>query len=185
MNTKTLQLAEIALFAALMAVLSQIAFPLGPIPFSCGVLGALLCGLMLRPKSALLALLVYLLLGSVGLPVFAGFSGGLQKLAGMTGGYLIGYVLIAWITALSVSFASSHPKLPRAAVILSAEVLGVLACYALGTLWFLVLSGNSLAAALSACVLPFLPGDAIKIILSYLLSAVLKKRLVHAGISLA
>ena len=179
------RLTVIALFAALMAVLSQISVPLGPIPFSCGILGALLCGLMLRPRDAVLAMLVYLLLGAAGLPVFAGFKAGLSAVTGMTGGYLLGYFLIAWLTAVAGQFVSGQDKRYAAAVILCAETVGVLACYAFGTAWFMFLSGNSLAAALSACVLPFLPGDALKILLAYMLAAVLKKRLSHAGLRLS
>lgn len=182
---KTNQIAVGALFVALIAVLSQLSFQVGPIPFTLGIMGVYFCAMLLNPKQAVLTVCAYLLLGAVGLPVFSGFKGGLQSVLGMTGGYLVGYILIAYFTAVSVQkFRGTTPS-QKMAGILSASVLGLIACYTLGTIWFMVLSGNSLPAALAACVLPFVPADLIKIALAYSLAGVLKTRLAHAGINLS
>ena len=91
-----------ALFAALTAVLAQIQLPIGPVPFNLAVFGAFLAGMLLEPAWAAASMGVYMLLGAVGIPVFAGFMGGPAVLLGKTGGYVIGYIFIAMATALAV-----------------------------------------------------------------------------------
>lgn len=161
-----------ALFAALVAVCSQIQIPLPVIPLNLAVFAVLLCGGLLRPAGALLALAAYVLLGLVGVPVFAGFKAGVGVLFGNTGGYIVGYLLAAYLTAmLRQRWGESFPRL------CAGMAVGVAACYAFGTAWFMALSGNSLWVSLSYCVLPFLPGDAVKILLAALLTGRLKKAL--------
>ena len=89
-----------ALLAALTAVLAQVQLPIGPVPFNLAVLGAFLAGMLLRPAWAACAMGVYMALGLIGIPVFAGFVGGPAVLAGKTGGYVLGYVCIAWCLSL-------------------------------------------------------------------------------------
>lgn len=159
-----------ALFAALMAVCSQIQIPLPLIPINLAIFAVLLCGGLLRPVCALLALGTYVLLGLVGVPVFAGFKAGVGTLFGNTGGYIVGYVLAAYLTALfRQRWGASYPRL------CVGMAVSVLVCYAFGTVWFMVLSGNGLWVSLSYCVLPFLPGDALKILLAALLTRRLQK----------
>lgn len=86
-----------ALFAAIVAVCAQISFQIGPVPFTLQVFAIFLASLILPPKYAFLSLLVYDLLGAVGVPVFAGFSGGLSKFIGPTGGYLIAFPIAAFV----------------------------------------------------------------------------------------
>ena len=93
-----------ALLAALTAVLAQVQLPIGPVPFNLAVLGAFLAGMLLRPAWAACAMGVYMSLGLIGIPVFAGFVGGPAVLAGKTGGYVLGYVCIAWCTAMARRF---------------------------------------------------------------------------------
>ena len=93
-----------ALLAALTAVLAQVQLPIGPVPFNLAVLGAFLAGMLLRPAWAACAMGVYMALGLIGIPVFAGFVGGPAVLAGKTGGYVLGYVCIAWCTAMARRF---------------------------------------------------------------------------------
>ena len=179
---KTNQLAQNALFAALTAVLSQLSLAIGPIPFSFGIFGAFLTGLMLRPANAAAAIGIYLLLGAAGLPVFAGFKGGLSVLTGMTGGFLLGYLLIAFTTAVAVEKTRQFPFAVKTSAILFAEFAGLIACYALGSAWFMIISGNPLSVALSACVLPFVLPDCLKIVLAYGAALLLKRRLAKAGL---
>lgn len=98
-----------ALFAALTAVLAQIQLPIGPVPFNLAVFGAFLAGMLLEPAWAAASMGVYMLLGAVGIPVFAGFMGGPAVLLGKTGGYVIGYIFIALATALAVKRSGKLP----------------------------------------------------------------------------
>ena len=158
-----------ALFAALTAICSQIQIPLPLSPINLAVFAALLCGGLMRPVCALLSLGTYVLLGLVGVPVFAGMKAGVGTLFGNTGGYIVGYVLTAYLTALfRQRWGESLPRLCLGMAV------GVAVCYAFGTAWFMALSGNGLWVSLSYCVLPFLPGDALKILLAATLSRRLK-----------
>ena len=145
-----------ALFAALTAVLAQIQLPIGPVPFNLAVFGAFLAGMLLAPAWAAASMGVYMLLGAVGIPVFAGFMGGPAVLLGKTGGYVIGYIFIALATALAVKRSG---KLP---VIGAAMLAGLLICYGFGTAWFMAVTGADLVSALGWCVLPFIVPDVCK-----------------------
>ena len=166
----TREMAYCALFAALTAVCSQIQIPLPLIPINLAIFAVVLCGGLLRPVCALLAVGVYVLLGLVGIPVFAGFKAGVGTLFGNTGGYIVGYVLAAFLTAVLRQRGGEGDLRLGAGM-----AVGVAVCYVFGTVWFMVLSGNSLWVSLSYCVLPFLPGDVLKILLAALLTGRLKK----------
>ena len=171
-TTSTKKLALCAVFAALTAVCSQIQIPLAVIPINLALFSVHLCAALTEKRYAALSMTVYLLMGLVGLPVFVGFQGGAGVLFGRTGGYIIGYVASAYVTALLME------KLGRAwwqAALFMA--LGVLACYTLGTAWYMVLTKSPLWLSLSYCVFPFLPGDAVKIALAVLLAGRLEKPL--------
>lgn len=161
-----------ALFAALTAVCSQLSLPIGPVPISLGTFGVMLCGLLLGWRYGALSILCYVLLGLVGVPVFAGLRGGANVLAGATGGYIVGYLPYAALAGMP-PFAGKDTFWGRCLML----ALGTLVCYALGTAWFMVQSGNLLGASLSMCVLPFLPGDAAKIALAAFLAPRLRKAL--------
>ncbi len=163
-----------ALFVALIAVCAIIQVPIGMVPISLATLAVMLSGLILGPWLGLLATLCYLLLGLVGVPIFAGFKGGLSVIAGPTGGYLIGYLAIALFSGL---FRRKNAVLAVAGII-----LGNFLCYLFGTLRFLSVTDYALKSALAVCVWPFLPGDAMKIALSYLLFLKLQKPIVEHGL---
>ena len=149
-----------ALFAAILAVICLISIPIGAIPITLSLLVVYLAGGLLGPGLGTLAVLVYLALGAVGLPVFSGFSGGAARLIGPTGGYLIGYLPCVAI----VGIARRHPRW-----FAPLTVLGLAICYLFGTIWFSVSSGTPFGAALKVAVIPFLPFDAIKIVMATLL----------------
>ena len=153
---RTKNLVRTAVFAALTAILAQIVLPVGPVPFNLAVLGAYLAGCLLDPLWAFASQLVYLLLGLFGLPVFAGFSGGPAVLAGPTGGYIVGYLLIALLTSLA--FRRSG----RMRVVLPCMAAGLALCYLLGTGWFLFVTGSGLIESLFLCVIPFIIPDLCK-----------------------
>ena len=112
----------------------------------------------------------------IGVPVFAGFGSGPAVLFGKTGGYILGYILCALIVGvLSHKFAFNFKNLCLS------MVLGVAVCYAFGTIWFMVLTGMNLATSMGYCVIPFLPGDVVKILLAAFLALRLRKPLAAQG----
>lgn len=159
------------LFAALVAVGSWISIPLGftPVPMNLATLAVFLAGGLLGAKYGSIAVAVYAMVGAVGAPVFAGFRGGLSVLAGPTGGYIIGYILAAFVVGIIVTNGSGIVR------IVAAMVAGLAGCYALGTAWFMISTGTGFGAAMVACVIPFLPGDAIKITAGTILIRKLRK----------
>ena len=125
--------------------------------------------ILLDKKSATISVAIYLLIGFVGLPVFAGFSGGAGKLLGPTGGYLIGYLAMSWIAG---SVLEKTEKLKVVAL-----VLGTIGLYLIGTVWLVVQSKLSFVSALSVGVIPFVIPDTIKIIVAVALGNSIKKRI--------
>ncbi len=169
MSESVRKITRAALLCALLCVLSPLSFAIGPIPITLATLGIYLCGLLGGWIEGGCAVLLYLGLGCIGLPVFSGFRGGLSIFAGPTGGYLVGYLPCAALTALG----RGRPLARR----IFAMLLGTAICYALGTGWYMFQTDSGLFGALSLCVFPFLPGDAIKIAVSAFLSRKLDKRI--------
>ncbi len=173
--TRRLTLA--AFFAALTAVCSQLQIPLPMVPINLALFAVHLCGAALGPKWGALSMAAYAGLGAIGVPVFAGLGSGPATLFGRTGGYILGYILAAAIVGLlSRRWGFAFPRL------CAAMAAGVAACYLFGTLWFMALTGTGLGASLSYCVLPFLPGDAVKIALAALLAQRLRPSLHRMGL---
>ena len=170
---KTLDMVYIALFACLMAICAWISIP-GQIPFTLQTMGVFLAIGLLGGKRGTIAVLVYILMGAVGLPVFSGFAGGLGKLLGMTGGYIVGFLVSALLMwAMEALFGSKKWVLP------ASMVVGLIACYAFGTAWFMVVYARNagaigLGTALGWCVFPFIIPDLVKIALAVGLTRVLK-----------
>ena len=150
-----------ALFAAILCVLSPLALvlPFTPVPISLGTFAIYLVCAAGGFRKGTLSVVVYLLLGAFGLPVFAGYSGGFQLLMGPTGGYLIGYLPLALIVGLS---CDRFPQ--KKSIYPISMAVGTLFCYGIGTWWLAMQNHLSLFSALLAGVIPFLPGDAIKIL---------------------
>lgn len=169
------------LFAAFTAVFSQISLPIGPVPISCSLIAVYLAGLFLPVKTAALSQLVYLLLGIVGVPVFAGFQSGASRLAGPTGGYLLVFPVIALILSLAMVIydkkLARKPLAARAAYIVGAMLVSLIVCYAAGTAWFTVFSGSTFQKAMRLTVVPFLAGDIAKIVLCTVITLSARERL--------
>lgn len=163
----------IALGAVLMAVCSWITIP-SAIPVTLQTMGVfLVCGL-LGGRRGTISVLVYLLLGLVGIPVFAGFTAGPGRLFGITGGYLIGFLfsaLVMWLLEKLMGRGMWQLAL--------AMVAGLFVCYAFGSAWFYVLSlksgGKSMLAVLQMCVFPFIIPDSIKIAGALVIIGILRK----------
>lgn len=155
-----------AIMAAIICVCAPFSIPGLIVPISLATFAVYVAGGVLGAKRGALAVLVYILIGAVGLPVFSGFSGGLAKLFGVTGGYIIGYIPCALLSGLLYDRVKKIWALPLGMAAGTAE------CYIFGTVWFILsttlaagrpLTGAAVAAAVMNCVVPFLVGDAIKI----------------------
>ena len=162
---KTIDMAYIALFAVLMAVCSWISIP-AVVPFTLQTFGVFVAVSVLGGKRGTLAVVLYLLMGIVGLPVFAGFSGGLGVLLGSTGGYIIGFVFTALVMWLIERLLGT-----KTWVLALSMLLGLAVCYAFGTVWFLVVYAKNTGAiglwtALGWCVFPYILPDCLKIALA-------------------
>ncbi len=159
---------RVALMAALTAVAAQIAIPLpfSGVPFTMQVLAVVLSGLLLGPRYGALAMVIYLLIGAVGVPVFFGFQGGIGHILGPTGGYLVSYPLAAAVAGLAASAAASATRRKALWSSFLAGTGGLVVIYAFGATWLMVLSQLPLAIALAQGVLPFILLDLIKIALA-------------------
>ena len=173
-RSKTYDMVYIAVFAVLIAICSWISIPT-TVPFTLQTFAVFLAVGVLGGKRGSLSVLIYILLGAVGIPVFAGFSGGFGILLGSTGGYIIGFLfsaLLMW---------GMEALLGKKTWVLGLSmVLGLIVCYAIGTVWFMaVYTKNSgpvgLAAVLSWCVIPFIIPDLIKIAVALGLTKSLRK----------
>ena len=171
MKLKTKDLALVGLFAALMTVCAWISIPVGPVPVTLQTFAVFLAAALLGSKRGTLAVLVYILLGVVGLPVFARFS----TLNPVTFGYVLGFLPLGMLTAAAEKL---FPK--KAFALPLGMVLGLLVCYLVGTVWFYYVmhfrgTEYSIGKILSVCVTPFLLPDLVKLGAAYLLSRKLSK----------
>ena len=165
MKLTTYELVLCAFCAAVTCILAPLSVPLaGEVPISLATFAVLLSGILLGGKLGALSQIVYVLLGSVGVPVFAGWTGGIGITLGVTGGYIIGYIPMALAAGLLYHrFGRNKSGIRKYAVMLVSMVLATAVLYILGTAWFILQTGMTLGASLAACVIPFLPGDLIKI----------------------
>lgn len=152
-------------FTALMCVLSPISIPVEPVSITLATLALYIIGSSTDWKVSLTVVALYLLLGLAGLPVFSKFQGGFQVIFGPSGGFLIGYLPCALVVSLLTN------KWPNKKWIYPLSmVLGTILLYLIGSLWFMFYIGADINKTLASCVLPFIPGDIIKIVLSSFLS---------------
>ena len=179
----TYQLTLTAVMAAAICVLGPIsmAIPISPVPISLASMAVYLAVTVLGMKLGTLSCLIYLLLGLVGLPVFSGGSAGAAKLFGPTGGYLVGYLFLALIAGAFVGRYTEN-KWKSIAFAALGMVLGTMVLYALGTAWLAYSAGMDFQAALWAGVIPFIPGDLVKMVIAVLLGSAVRGRLLRAGI---
>lgn len=152
-----------AMFTALITLCSWISVPT-EVPFTLQTMGVFLAAGLLEWKYSILSVTVYLLLGLVGVPVYAGFTSGAGILFGITGGYFMGFIFTALVIGLiTKKFGKSF------VVLVVSIVLGLGVCYAFGTLWFMFSTGSDVVSALMLCVVPYLLFDGVKIAVSVIL----------------
>ncbi|MEW5909373.1 MAG: biotin transporter BioY [Thermodesulfobacteriota bacterium] len=147
-----------SLCAALTAAGALIAIPVGPVPIVLQNFFVMITGLLLGSRWGLASVGIYLLAGVMGFPVFAGGTGGIGRIMGPTGGYLIGYLPAVWL----IGWISHRPK-PAPLFDLIAMLCGSLIIYLFGLSWLKLITGMNLWKSLAVGMIPFLPGDAVKI----------------------
>lgn len=190
-SRKTLQMVLVAVMAAVICVVAPFSIPLPftAVPISFTNLMVYIALFALGWKRGTLSYILYLLIGLVGVPVFSGFTGGPAKLVGPTGGYLVGFIFMAVIAGLFIDKAGeikaekgSQSQILPIVMYVVGMVLGLAVCYAFGTVWFMVQQNipfevASVGSTLGACVIPFLPGDAAKIIIAIIVGVPLRSTL--------
>ena len=173
-------LGYIAVSTAFLCVSAWLSIPFGGIPFTLQIFVLCVFSGLLGCKRAALATLAYLLLGVIGIPVFAGFMGGVGVLLSPTGGYLVGFLPCSILVGLAGSKWLSKEGW-KAKLWLGAFMgLGVVCCYTVGTIWFVILTAQESVSvgvwsALMTCVFPYLPLDIVKILFAVLLTVKLRK----------
>lgn len=165
-----------ALFAALIAVLGlvSIPIPISPVPITGQSLAIMLAGGILTVRQAGYSVLTFLLLGAVGVPVFAGMTGGIGIIVGPRGGYLIGYL----VGAMAIAFLKGKQnKVWRLA--LANVIGGIIIVYLFGVLWLSYVTGMGLEKAITVGALPYIPGDLFKAFVATIVAVAINKRLPH------
>ena len=173
-KSKTYDMVYIAIFAVLMAICSWISIPM-EVPFTLQTFGVFIAVGILGGKRGTLSVLVYILLGAVGVPVFAGFSGGIGVLFNTTGGYIIGFLFSALIMWGIEKLFGRKPV-----VQILSMLAGLAVCYTFGTVWFMIVYSSAngavgLGVVLGWCVIPFIIPDLVKIGLAFVVSRKLRQ----------
>lgn len=177
-KTNVREMALIAVMAAVTCVLGPLSVPIGVVPISFTNLAVYLAIYVLGCKRGTISYIIYLLIGLVGVPVFSSFTGGVGKLFGPTGGYLIGFIFMALICGWFID--KFDCKLVPSFV---GMVLGTIVCYVFGTVWLAYQAGMSFYAALAAGVLPFIIGDLVKMVIAAVIGPQVRRQLARAGLT--
>lgn len=172
MKLSTKELVLCSIFAAIISILAQISIPLPftTVPITMLIFAVAVTGLILGFRLGAISVLIYLLIGSIGIPVFSQFSGGLGVLFGPTGGYLIGLIPMVYI----VGFAKEKSSSPI--IIFLSLIIGLISSYITGTLMFSAITGNTIYQSILYCVAPFIFVDLIKLALAYIIGSSVSRR---------
>lgn len=161
------------IFVAVIAVLAQISIvlPFSPIPFTMQVFGVCLVATILGRKKGFITLMVYILLGSIGIPVFAAYSSGPTALFGKTGGFILAFPLMA----LLIGYVSE--KYRKTPYVIGSMILALILCYAIGTIYFSFITKIPIQKAVIFTVIPYIPLDLVKVVMASLIGVQVRKRL--------
>lgn len=173
-GNKIYDMAYIAIFTVIIAICAWISIPMA-VPFTLQTFGIFMAVGVLGGKRGTIAVLVYILLGAIGIPVFTGFNGGIGALMNTTGGYIVGFLFSALVMWGMEKLWGKKPL-----VLILSMVLGLLVCYAAGTAWFMLVYAKNtgaigLGTVLGWCVIPFIIPDLVKIGLAFVLSRKVRK----------
>ena len=174
--SKTKKLVLVALTAAIMCILSPVSIPLGGgVGIGLGIFVVILTAYLLEAPMCIVSCGIYLLIGFLGLPVFAGFNGGVGAFVGPTGGFLVGYIFVAILSGIFAKIGKG-----KIFAFILGTVLGLLICYLLGTLWYMYVMKVKLVPAIFVCVVPYVIFDLIKIAIACIVGPILKKNISRA-----
>ena len=177
MKNSTYQMTLVALMSAIMCIVGPISIPIGPVPVSLTVMIVYLAVFILGKRLGMLSYGIYFLLGMAGLPVFSGYMGGIGKVLGPTGGYLVGIFALVFFTGIFLE------RFPHTWYLVGiGMILGMGANYFFGTFWFVYQMKCSFLYAATVCIFPFILPDLIKIGIALVLGIQLRKRLRRAGL---
>lgn len=173
-SSKVKNMVYISMFAILIAICAWISIP-AAVPFTLQTMGIFLAVGVLGGKRGTLAVLVYILLGMAGLPVFSGFRGGIAALTGPTGGYILGFILSALLM-----WGMERTLGKKRGTLLISMIVGLVVCYTFGTCWYMMVYSSTkgtvgITSVLLACVVPFIIPDCIKIAIAFFVTDRIKK----------
>ncbi len=171
------QISIIGVITAVICILGPLSIPIGVVPISFTNLAIYFALYTLGMRKGTLSYIVYMLIGLVGIPVFSGFSGGMTKLVGPTGGYIIGFIFMALIGGWVIDRFWDKWYLA-----LLGLVAGTAVCYLFGSVWLAYQAHMSLGAAFSAGVIPFIPGDMVKMLIAVLAGPQIRRGLIKANL---
>ena len=172
--TKTI--VEIAMFTAILAILSQVSIPMpSGVPITLQTFAVALIGVVLAWKFGAVSVVVYILLGAIGVPVFAGFSGGAQVLVNYTGGFIWGFIFMAALCGVG-------SVMKNKALGFVVGLAGLAICHLLGVLQFMVVMGMGFGESFALVSAPYLIKDVISVILAFVVGGQIRKRLIKANL---
>ncbi|MCL2592318.1 MAG: biotin transporter BioY [Defluviitaleaceae bacterium] len=175
MNKKTLKLTLCGVFIALMCISAIISFPVpfSPAPITMQTAVVFLVALLLGKNLGTLVMTVYLLMGTLGMPVFSGFGSGIGHILGVTGGFLIGFIPASFV----IGFLNEKLRTQKVVKASASCIAGLIIIYLFGVVWFSVVSGTNFVSALFVVGTPFIPGDLIKMVLAIIIYIKIEKHL--------
>jgi len=175
MNKKVLStqnMALIAIFTALIAVCSWISIP-GQVPFTLQTFAVFVTAGLLGYKRGIISIVVYIILGMIGIPVFSGMKAGVAVIVGPT----VGFILTVLIIGMGMKLAENKSKSVKLVITFVSMLLGDVACFLIGTLWFMYITKSGLVFSLLNCVVPFIIPDIVKIAVALIVVDRMKKHL--------
>lgn len=168
---QTKNIAVMGLMTALICALSPIMFPMpGGVGITLGLFVILLVTYLMGMGKSLICYGIYLIIGAVGLPVFAGFMGGFSRITGPTGGYLVGYAAVIILAGVFLKLGKN-----KIWMFIIGSVLGIIVCYIIGSFWFMYVTQTGWGQAVWLCVIPYIPFDIVKIIAVCIIGPAVKK----------
>lgn len=167
---------QVGMFAAVLAVMSQISIPLPTgVPITLQTFAVALTGYILGWKKAPVSVAVFLAIGAVGVPVFSNFSGGFSRLVGPTGGFLWGFLFLAFLCGLGVEIKKRFSKSVFILVLILFSALGLAMCHLLGVAQYAIVADKTFMKSFLAVSAPFLIKDAISVVIAYFIAIAIKQ----------
>ena len=186
-KTNIKDMCQIAAFTAIICVISQLSIPMpAGVPITLQTFIIPLAAVIMGTKKGTITSVIYILLGAVGAPVFAGMKGGLDTVLGMTGGFIVSFPIIALLAGIGYSAgrkcSAKSNKTAFYVVFVLGLILGASLNYLVGTVWFAVVTGGTIKEAFVACVVPFIPTTFIKIAMVAVVGPIIRQGMVRSGV---